>query len=149
MTSRARAFSRRTCSPTRPIAPATSSACRGSSRSDADDPRAHGRLSTRGDDAERGDRRLPVADREARRQGRRLPHGDGGPRARGGTRRGRAISSGPPAQDRKSTRLNSSHLVISYAVFCLKKKKKNKLIEKSNSKEHALQLQSVTANIRN
>src|SRR5256885_8785922 len=28
-------------------------------------------------------------------------------------------------KDRKSTRLNSSHLVISYAVFCLKKKKKN------------------------
>src|SRR5256885_5910725 len=28
--------------------------------------------------------------------------------------------------DRKSTRLNSSHLVISYAVFCLKKKKKNR-----------------------
>src|SRR5256885_9123151 len=28
-----------------------------------------------------------------------------------------------PLQDRKSTRLNSSHLVISYAVFCLKKKK--------------------------
>src|SRR5256885_8511317 len=27
------------------------------------------------------------------------------------------------ARDRKSTRLNSSHLVISYAVFCLKKKK--------------------------
>src|SRR5256885_8802399 len=27
-----------------------------------------------------------------------------------------------PAEDRKSTRLNSSHLVISYAVFCLKKK---------------------------
>src|SRR5947207_10546561 len=30
--------------------------------------------------------------------------------------------------DRKSTRLNSSHTVISYAVFCLKKKKKNKTI---------------------
>src|SRR5688572_32435122 len=30
----------------------------------------------------------------------------------------------PPAQDRKSTRLNSSHSQISYAVFCLKKKKK-------------------------
>src|SRR2546430_7763443 len=30
-----------------------------------------------------------------------------------------------PAQDRKSTRLNSSHSQISYAVFCLKKKKKN------------------------
>src|SRR5437588_8870930 len=31
----------------------------------------------------------------------------------------------PPYEDRKSTRLNSSHTVISYAVFCLKKKKKN------------------------
>src|SRR5258708_30666085 len=30
----------------------------------------------------------------------------------------------PVAQDRKSTRLNSSHQIISYAVFCLKKKKK-------------------------
>src|SRR2546430_13120153 len=29
-------------------------------------------------------------------------------------------------QDRKSTRLNSSHSQISYAVFCLKKKKKNR-----------------------
>src|SRR2546426_4731038 len=32
----------------------------------------------------------------------------------------------PRVVDRKSTRLNSSHLVISYAVFCLKKKKKNR-----------------------
>src|SRR5215467_12959090 len=31
----------------------------------------------------------------------------------------------PKSEDRKSTRLNSSHLVISYAVFCLKKKKYN------------------------
>src|SRR5256885_5302355 len=30
-----------------------------------------------------------------------------------------------PVTDRKSTRLNSSHLVISYAVFCLKKKRRN------------------------
>src|SRR6266446_9617706 len=30
----------------------------------------------------------------------------------------------PSPRDRKSTRLNSSHLVISYAVFCLKKKNK-------------------------
>src|SRR5207249_7286004 len=37
--------------------------------------------------------------------------------------RGRARSSGT---DRKSTRLNSSHVSISYAVFCLKKKKKKK-----------------------
>src|SRR5574344_2242173 len=29
-----------------------------------------------------------------------------------------------PSADRKSTRLNSSHQIISYAVFCLKKKKK-------------------------
>src|SRR5437868_10888677 len=32
----------------------------------------------------------------------------------------------PEAEDRKSTRLNSSHVSISYAVFCLKKKKKKK-----------------------
>src|SRR5437773_3385441 len=32
----------------------------------------------------------------------------------------------PHAIDRKSTRLNSSHITISYAVFCLKKKKKTK-----------------------
>src|SRR5947208_11924148 len=44
-------------------------------------------------------------------------------------------------QDRKSTRLNSSHQIISYAVFCLKKKKKKKKnktkrqkIEKQNNK---------------
>src|SRR6266496_6725894 len=33
-----------------------------------------------------------------------------------------------PGRDRKSTRLNSSHVEISYAVFCLKKKKKKKKI---------------------
>src|SRR5256885_13294316 len=32
-----------------------------------------------------------------------------------------------PLEDRKSTRLNSSHLVISYAVFCLEKKTSNRL----------------------
>src|SRR5256885_12269869 len=36
----------------------------------------------------------------------------------------RAVDPGAAAADRKSTRLNSSHLVISYAVFCLKKKNK-------------------------
>src|SRR2546426_8072962 len=41
-----------------------------------------------------------------------------------------ALFAREPIEDRKSTRLNSSHLVISYAVFCLKKKKR---IE-SNSK---------------
>src|SRR5688500_19911201 len=34
-------------------------------------------------------------------------------------------------EDRKSTRLNSSHLVISYAVFCLKKKKNNNLVQQT------------------
>src|SRR5256885_4317421 len=42
------------------------------------------------------------------------PAARGVPHARHGARRRR--------RDRKSTRLNSSHLVISYAVFCLKKK---------------------------
>src|SRR5256885_12797458 len=54
-------------------------------------------------------------------------------RARGRARRAqgaraqRQRRAAPPRvdlRDRKSTRLNSSHLVISYAVFCLKKKKK-------------------------
>src|SRR2546426_11399964 len=39
-------------------------------------------------------------------------------------RAGNAQAKRKRPQDRKSTRLNSSHLVISYAVFCLKKKKK-------------------------
>src|SRR5256885_12797029 len=46
------------------------------------------------------------------RQCRRRPPGAGG-----------TIAVGRSVADRKSTRLNSSHLVISYAVFCLKKKK--------------------------
>src|SRR5437870_8570168 len=40
-------------------------------------------------------------------------------------------------QDRKSTRLNSSHVAISYAVFCLKKKKKKK---KDNNKHKKTQI---------
>src|SRR2546421_8348346 len=44
-------------------------------------------------------------------------------RAGGGQLAGRARERGP-SEDRKSTRLNSSHDQISYAVFCLKKKKK-------------------------
>src|SRR5688500_19679263 len=48
-----------------------------------------------------------------------------GPRQRPSEERGRGEQDGRgshPVEDRKSTRLNSSHLVISYAVFCLKKK---------------------------
>src|SRR3712207_7089527 len=67
-----------------------------------------------------GDRRGAAADQP----GAAAPRGRG-QQARGGLRR---------AGDRKSTRLNSSHANISYAVFCLKKKKKtneNTLIDKS------------------
>src|SRR2546427_6319137 len=45
-------------------------------------------------------------------------------RAPGDRARPAAGCSSPESRDRKSTRLNSSHSQISYAVFCLKKKKK-------------------------
>src|SRR5256885_5248501 len=57
---------------------------------------------------------LPIC---RRRGGRRRWH-RGGREARSRAFRRRRVP-----QDRKSTRLNSSHLVISYAVFCLKKKR--------------------------
>src|SRR5690625_5831763 len=44
------------------------------------------------------------------------------------------IESGAPREDRKSTRLNSSHVAISYAVFCLKKKKNKR--RTSEAKAH-------------
>src|SRR3712207_8852474 len=53
------------------------------------------------------------------------PGGRGrGRRRRSGRARARHGRSGHEREDRKSTRLNSSHANISYAVFCLKKKKK-------------------------
>src|SRR2546427_2633890 len=56
------------------------------------------------------------------------------PRRLGGLRHGEL----DPLRDRKSTRLNSSHSQISYAVFCLKKKKKNR---SKDSKEKSYQRQ--------
>src|SRR5690554_7689575 len=50
-------------------------------------------------------------------------------------------------QDRKSTRLNSSHVRISYAVFCLKKKKKKKKIirdQKKHDTEYDTNTQQAT-----
>src|SRR2546430_10114235 len=44
-------------------------------------------------------------------------------------------------KDRKSTRLNSSHSQISYAVFCLKKKNRH-----SSSSSHSSENQSITSN---
>src|SRR5438132_9011786 len=47
-----------------------------------------------------------------------------------------AVSIDPEIEDRKSTRLNSSHTVISYAVFCLKKKKSYTKGQKSETTSH-------------
>src|SRR3989442_9915226 len=76
--------------------------------------------------------RFPEVSRRSLDQGGRrlLPHlSDREYPYRKGARRalamdGRGFRLGPAAEDRKSTRLNSSHVRISYAVFCLKKKKK-------------------------
>src|SRR2546426_8470830 len=67
---------------------------------------------------------------------RRLPIGGAGTGRRTGDGGGL-----PHRRDRKSTRLNSSHLVISYAVFCLKKKKK-----KSTSCKHTSRKRTHTSN---
>src|SRR5256885_2961714 len=73
----------------------------------------------------RGRRDVPIS---GFLQGRRLGSGQSRqPELRG--RLGREMA-GPA--DRKSTRLNSSHLVISYAVFCLKKKKTQKQSNQTN-----------------
>src|SRR5690606_41580742 len=63
-------------------------------------------------------RRLRRPDRPGRGQKRRLR------RLRGGAAHGAMELALLERTDRKSTRLNSSHVKISYAVFCLKKKKK-------------------------
>src|SRR5688572_31908673 len=47
-----------------------------------------------------------------------------------------------PTVDRKSTRLNSSHSQISYAVFCLKKKKKKTKKKKYNTKKKKKDMKS-------
>src|SRR5256885_11061041 len=57
--------------------------------------------------------------------------------------RGR-VAAASPVPDRKSTRLNSSHLVISYAVFCLKKKK-TKNPDKRETQRAKIHLQYVMA----
>src|SRR6266702_5134449 len=52
-------------------------------------------------------------------------HADVQPYSVENLRKGSKVLINAHLQDRKSTRLNSSHVSISYAVFCLKKKKKN------------------------
>src|SRR5437773_4643414 len=55
-------------------------------------------------------------------------------------------------QDRKSTRLNSSHITISYAVFCLKKKKKEKnqdhMKQRNSTKEKVNHIPRAPHNVR-
>src|SRR5256885_3952915 len=50
-------------------------------------------------------------------------------------------------RDRKSTRLNSSHLVISYAVFCLKKNTHKKVLDDPNFSKSLSHLQSTLARL--
>src|SRR2546426_7315311 len=72
---------------------------------------------------------LPVVDLPDRQQrGLSETARPGQPASRAFPGRGAA---GVSRRDRKSTRLNSSHLVISYAVFCLKKKKQTKTEKRS------------------
>src|SRR5438552_9754915 len=79
--------------------------------------------------ARRGDLRHPLRQVEVRSVGRDHEADVGEPVQlilRGADHRGRPVPNRLDAEDRKSTRLNSSHQIISYAVFCLKKKKKKK-----------------------
>src|SRR2546430_7904552 len=52
-----------------------------------------------------------------------------------------------PQQDRKSTRLNSSHSQISYAVFCLKKKKKKQNNFSSSHAQRSQRQQQYTTHV--
>src|SRR5256885_5666604 len=94
---------------------------------------------------------LCAADAQLRIGGRRefqerlLPRpGGGGPQPVPGHAQAPRLPCPCTAADRKSTRLNSSHLVISYAVFCLKKKK----ISIQDSLRHQLKVAKL-ANRRN
>src|SRR3712207_7457811 len=65
---------------------------------------------------------------------RRRPVGQRGAQvAEAGHRDDVAVVGEPDPGDRKSTRLNSSHANISYAVFCLKKKKQSSAVEQSRA----------------
>src|SRR5690242_21148695 len=71
-----------------------------------------------------GDGRLARRRRVRRRVRPARCHSRRGRPRRGAQRAHRQGRAPGPERDRKSTRLNSSHMSISYAVFCLKKKKK-------------------------
>src|SRR5215475_15161725 len=111
----------------------------------------HGRLGSAGPGEQRGDGRR-AGDLVPRVEGlvqRRLHRTDGFPEVAvrgleqagppGGDRQHATGPDQPPhlrgERDRKSTRLNSSHVKNSYAVFCLKKKKKKKIISYYSKKK--------------
>src|SRR5256885_6179792 len=74
------------------------------------------------------ERRMVAGGRQHRGEtGREDGNADAGDARRQGYRDVAGGGRAPADLDRKSTRLNSSHLVISYAVFCLKKKKKTQI----------------------
>src|SRR5690349_24253508 len=92
-------------------------------------PIQHGLLHSfptrRSSDLQREGKRLLRA-----RRGLQVPRTGGG-LARGPGLAGRSVGESAASPDRKTTRLNSSHVEISYAVFCLKKKKNIITIEES------------------
>src|SRR5215469_4619066 len=83
-----------------------------------------------------GERRI-VPRHRCRRHRRRTALAGADPRGDVGTGARRAASY--RRRDRKSTRLNSSHVEISYAVFCLKKKKKKKKVKYIKKKKKKTQ----------
>src|SRR6266480_7803927 len=58
--------------------------------------------------------------------------------------RGAATPDGRPDRRSESTRLNSSHMSISYAVFCLKKKKKRKTLNWNTKKKEKMKQYNTT-----
>src|SRR5688572_31597058 len=81
---------------------------------------------------------LPIS-RRRRARHRGAPRGARSRARKSNLRRGAHRQRKTVREDRKSTRLNSSHSQISYAVFCLKKKKNKKY----NANEAPTKLQSV------
>src|SRR5256886_7257664 len=84
---------------------------------------------------------LPISSR--RRRATALPTATTPAAAHG--RHGRTSARASAARDRKSTRLNSSHSQISYAVFCLKKKKKEKTNRLSVTSSKALPVKCTSS----
>src|SRR3712207_8998997 len=80
--------------------------------------------------------RLPIITDHAEMDFAAVVHDFDGALVRHGQAR-RCVGPSKPIQDRKSTRLNSSHANISYAVFCLKKKKKKPRLNYRHSNRYS------------